>query len=237
MLLVTVEQVSHREVIQLQSYLTYDTSLSPSERELNLVVRLLLKIPVNVHRTVFAVRSYIRVYLLLIEVSHRCYLTGRTHQCILREEIARLCTQLTAHYLLIQSGITRYPHMRYVCLWSLHYAHLKVDAVAYHVHLHGVELIEQVTIIPICVAYGIFILSQSFLQQSLVIHVTLVHTEDFRQLIRIIHGITSPCYVAQIIFLTLKQAEIYVHMLLVTSRYHAVSEQHGIAIATLVIPC
>ena len=51
MLLVLVEEVAHREVVELESDTSDYTGLSPSERELNLVVRLLLKIVVDVYCT------------------------------------------------------------------------------------------------------------------------------------------------------------------------------------------
>ena len=59
MLLVLVEEVCHRGVVELQAHTSDDTRLPPTERELNLVVTLLLQIPVYIHSTVLVVRLYI----------------------------------------------------------------------------------------------------------------------------------------------------------------------------------
>ena len=70
MLTVLVEEVAHREVVELQSHTSYDTCLSPTERELYLVVGLLHESVVDVHRSVFRIRLHVRVNLLRVEVSH-----------------------------------------------------------------------------------------------------------------------------------------------------------------------
>ena len=70
MLLVLVEEVAHREIVELESDTSDYTGLSPSERELNLVVRLLLKIVVDIYCSVLWVGHRLRIDLLRIEVSH-----------------------------------------------------------------------------------------------------------------------------------------------------------------------
>ena len=68
--LVLTKEVTHREVVELDTYATDDTRLSPTERELKLVVRLLLQFPVDVDGTVFVVGLDIGVHLFRIEESH-----------------------------------------------------------------------------------------------------------------------------------------------------------------------
>ena len=68
--LVLTKEVAHREVVELDTYATDDTRLSPTERELKLVVRLLLQFPVDVDGTVFVVGLDIGVHLFRIEESH-----------------------------------------------------------------------------------------------------------------------------------------------------------------------
>ena len=68
--LVLTKEVTHREVVKLDTYATDDTRLSPTERELKLVVRLLLQFPVDVDGTVFVVGLDIGVHLFRIEESH-----------------------------------------------------------------------------------------------------------------------------------------------------------------------
>ena len=70
MLLVLVEEVTHREVVELQAHTSDDTCLSPSERELYLVVRFLLQSPVDVHRSVLWIGLHVGVHLLRVEVAH-----------------------------------------------------------------------------------------------------------------------------------------------------------------------
>ena len=80
MQLVLSQQVAHGEVVELDAHASDDTRLSPTERELQLVVRLLLQLPVNVHGSVVAVGLHVRVYLFSVEVAHLCDFTSRTHQ-------------------------------------------------------------------------------------------------------------------------------------------------------------
>ena len=80
--LVLVEEVGHREVVELQAHASDDARLSPSERELDLVVRFRLQIPVDIDRAVLAVGLYIRLHFLGVEMSRRGDFTRRTHQCV-----------------------------------------------------------------------------------------------------------------------------------------------------------
>ena len=70
MLLVLVEQVGHREVVQLQAHAAYDASLSPAERELHLVVGFGDEVPSEVNRAVLIVGFDVRLYLFRVEMSH-----------------------------------------------------------------------------------------------------------------------------------------------------------------------
>ena len=70
MKLVLTEQVADREVVELDTYLTDDTCLSPTERELQLVVTLLLQSPVHVNGSVLNVWLDIGHNLFRVEESH-----------------------------------------------------------------------------------------------------------------------------------------------------------------------
>ena len=118
-LLVLVEEVGHREVVQLQAHAADDTGLSPTERELHLVVRLLLQVPVDVNGSVFLVGYGRRVDLLRVEVSHRGQLACRAHQGVLREQVAGLGAQFAAHDILIQPVVAIDSHAADVGLRSL----------------------------------------------------------------------------------------------------------------------
>ena len=75
MLFILAEEVGHREVIEFQSHTTDDTSLSPSQRELHLVVALLLEVVGNIHGSIVLIGRHIGVRTLLgIEMTHGLYL-------------------------------------------------------------------------------------------------------------------------------------------------------------------
>ena len=88
--LILAKQVAHREVVELDTHTTNDTRLTPTQRELQLVVRLLLQFPVDVHRTIIVVRLDVGVHFLGVEESHGGDFTGRTLDGILREQVAGL---------------------------------------------------------------------------------------------------------------------------------------------------
>ena len=77
-------------------------------------------------------------------------------------------------------------------LWSFLDTHLKVDAVTHHIYLYRVKLIEKISVVPISVAHGVIIIAKTFLQQCLVIHVTLLHAEHICQGICLIYSVTCP---------------------------------------------
>ena len=178
MLLVLVEEVCHREVVELQAHTSDDTRLTPTERELNLVVTLLLQVPVYINRTIFRIRLYIRANLLRIKVSHRSKFTSRTHQSILREKVAWLGTKFTAHYVFVKTGITIDTYMAQISLRSLCYAHLQIDRIAINIDFSRFDTREHITIIIVEVRNSVIIFIQALTQYLLVIYIALLHAEQ-----------------------------------------------------------
>ena len=240
MFAVLAEEVGHREVIELQADTSDDTRLSPTKRELHLVVRLLFQIPVDVDGTVVAIGLRHGSYLFRIEVAHRCKFTSRTHQGILREQVAGLRAQLTTDDVLIEAVVTIDTHAADVGLRSFCDAHLQVDAIANDVHFDGVELIEQITVVPVGIAHGVLVLGESLVQVLLVVDVALLHVEDVAKALYIAHTIgwinrvTHPCDVANEVLPTFVDLYVDVHMLRVDIP-HAVLKDNGIAVAVFVI--
>ena len=70
MVSVLTDKVTHREVCELQTNLTDNTCLSPSERELNLVACLWSKTKIKVNRSVCLVWYRLEVDILRVEVAH-----------------------------------------------------------------------------------------------------------------------------------------------------------------------
>ena len=240
MLAVLAEQVAHGEVVQFQTDTSDDTRLSPTERELNLVVRLTHQVPVDVHRSVLVVRLHVGSHLLGVEVSHRSQFTGRTRQGFLVEEVARLGAQFAAHHILVETVVTIDAHAADVCLLSLADTHLQVNGVAHDVDFGRVQLIEQITIVPVEVAHGIVVFGESLVHQLLVVDVAFPHAEDIAQTRSVAHsigriyGVAHPRDVTDVVFLSLVHLNIYINVLGVVGP-HRIFHDNGIAITQLVV--
>ena len=236
MLLVLVEQVGHREVVELQSHTSDDTRLSPTERELNLVVRLLFQVPVHIHGTVLIAGLDVGNHLFGVEVAHRGQLTCRTCDGFFREEVAGLGVQFAAHHILVETVVTVDAHMAQVGLLVLHDAYLQVDRVAHDVHFGGVDLREYITVVVVDVTHGVLVArrEQSLVDVLLVVDVALLHVQDGIQLVGVIDGVAHPCDVAHVVFLSLVHLHVDVHVLVVIVP-HAVFHYHGVAVTILII--
>ena len=121
-----------------------------------------------------------------------------------------------------------------VSLRALPDTHLEVDGVADDVDLRGLQVVEKVTVVPIEVANGIFILSQSLLHLTLVIDVALLHAEQLIELVSGENSVTDPCDVTQVVFLSLLDAHQHVDVLLVSVPDRVLKDGH-VAITQFVI--
>ena len=121
-----------------------------------------------------------------------------------------------------------------MCLLSLEDTHLEVYRVANDVHLGRLQVVEQVSVVPIHVAHGILVFGESLAQQLLVIHVALLEVEQAAQVVGAVDGVAHPCDVAHIVFLAFVNLHVDVHVLVVDVP-HAVLQYHGIAVAVFVV--
>ena len=112
--------------------------------------------------------------------------------------------------------------------------HLKVDRVAHDVDLGRLQVVEQVTAVPVLVAHGVLVFRQSLVHQLLVVHVALLHAEDAAQIVGREHRIAHPCYVADVVFLAFIHLYEYVDVLGVYVP-HAVAHDVCVAVTQLVI--
>ena len=112
--------------------------------------------------------------------------------------------------------------------------HFQIDTVTHDVHLGRLQLIEQITVVPIVVTDGIFILLQSFVHQLLVVDVTFLHTQCSVQVVSGNYGVAHPCDVTDVVLLTLVNLHIDIDMLVVNGPY-GVFQNGGITITQLVI--
>ena len=70
-----------------------------------------------------------------------------------------------------------------VSLVALHDTHFEVDRVADDVYLCRLQVIEQITIVPILITHGILIFRESFVHEFLVIDITFLHAEQTAQIV------------------------------------------------------
>ena len=113
-------------------------------------------------------------------------------------------------------------------------AHFQVNGIAYDVHLNRIEVVEQVTIVPIVVANGIIVFLQAFVHLFLVVDVTFFHTQGGIQVVGSYYGITYPCDVSQIVALSFVQFHKDIHMLFIDSPY-GVFQNGSVAITQFVV--
>ena len=121
-----------------------------------------------------------------------------------------------------------------VCLYAFGDTHLQIDAVTHDVHLGRLQLVEQVTVVPIQVAHGIVILGEAFVEQFLVVHITFLHAQRLTQLVGGINGVAHPCDVADEILTSLVHLHIHIHMLLVVVP-NAVGQDGGITVTIFIV--
>jgi len=119
-------------------------------------------------------------------------------------------------------------------LLSLVYTHLQIDGVSHDVHFRRLQVIEEVTVVPVVVSHGILVFAQSLVEQLLVVDVALLHAEHTAEVVCGEHGVSHPRDIADIVFLSFVYLDIYVHVLRVVCP-HAVVENLGVAVAQLIV--
>ena len=232
--LVFAKEVAHGEVGELDTHTSDDTCLSPTQRELQLVVGLLFQFPVDIDGAVIVVRLDIGVDLFRVEEAHRGDFTCRTLDGVLREEVARLGAQLTAYDLLVETVVTIDAYVADVCLRSFLDAHLEVDGVANDVDFRGFEVVEQVTIVPIVVTYGVLVLRKAFLHLFLIVDVAFLHAQRTVEIVAGDDGVTHPRDITQVVALAFVNLDEDVDVVLVDGP-HGVFQNSCVTIAQFVI--
>ena len=75
-------------------------------------------------------------------------------------------------------------------LLSFKDTHLEVDRVANDIDFGRLQIIEQITVVPIVVTHGIIVLCKTLLHEALVVDVAFFHAEDIVQARRITYSIS-----------------------------------------------
>ena len=121
-----------------------------------------------------------------------------------------------------------------VCLCALLDAHFEVDGVAYDVYLNRVEVVEQVTVVPVVVTHGVVVLREAFLHLLLVVDVAFLHAQGLVEVVAGDDGIAYPRDVAQVVLLAFVDFDEDIDVFLVDSPY-GVFEDGSVAIAQLIV--
>ena len=167
-------------------------------------------------------------------MTHGCYLAIGTFEGLLAEEVAGLVAELAADNVLVDAVVTVDAHVADVGLLVLLDAHLQVHAVAHDVHLHGVELVEEVAVVVVEVADGVVIRAEALLEVRLVVDVTLLHAQLIVEVCRRVERVSHPLDVADVVLLTFLHPDDDVDRALVVGAY-AVVDDAGVAVAELVV--
>ena len=173
-----IQEVLHGEVRKLQTQLTDHTCLSPTGRELNLVVRLRCQVILDIHCSVLRIRYRLRLHIFRIEMSHLGNFTNGTHQVFTAEQHTWLGTKLTTYDIFIQTVVTINDYTVDGSLRAFLDTYFQRDRVVIHIHFYRVGTEEDITIIIIHIGNRIFVCRQTFIQLLLVIHLSRFHSQD-----------------------------------------------------------
>ena len=149
------------EVGKFQTEATDQTRGTPTERELDLVGGLSLKLVGNIHRSLLGIWLNIRHKFFLIEVTHLRQLTQRTHDIGLRIELTGLGIQLTANDMLVDTRVTRDIDLVDCGGLALVHTHLEINTVVFYIDLDRLNIEEQVATVGIKLRHGIVVALQA----------------------------------------------------------------------------
>ena len=112
--------------------------------------------------------------------------------------------------------------------------HFQVDGVSYDVDFYGLEAVEEVTVVVVKVADGVFVGHGTLFQQFLVVDVTFLHAEHVVQLFGRIQRVTHPCDIAEVVFVSFFYSHEDVHRTVVVG-LDAVFHDHSITVSQFVV--
>ncbi|EJW90521.1 hypothetical protein EVA_21373 [gut metagenome] len=154
----------------------------------------------------------------------------RTLDALHREEVARLGAEFATNHVFINAVVAGNAYVVERGLLTFANAHFEVDGVAVYIDFDGVEVVEYVTIVVVEVTDSVFVLVESFVELSLVVNVALLHLQQMLQEVGVIHSISHPRNVAEIIFGAFVEVDVHVDVLVVYG-FHAVVFDYGITVA------
>lgn len=151
----------------------------------------------------------------LVELLHLRQFAQRAHQVGLAVEVARFYAEFAANNMLVQARIALDGDIVDGGLLALVDAHFVVDAVAFDVYLHGVEVEEEVAIVLIEFRHRVVVFVQAFVQLFQVVHIAPIDVQHTAQVVARIDRIARPSDVAEVVFFAFVDSEIDIDMIFV----------------------
>ena len=142
--------------------------------------------------------------------------------------------ELASHHLLVEAVVAVYAYVVEMGLRSFCDAHLKVDGVAGDIHLHGLDVREDIAVVVVPVAGSVVVFLQALVDVLLVVDVALLHFKHVVQVVGGDNGVSHPCDVADIVLVALVDLHKHVHVLLVVVG-DGVFQDGGVAEAEFVV--
>ena len=158
----------------------------------------------------------------------------RTDKVALAEKLTGLYTEFTADNFFIQTVVAVDDDAVYASLRAFEHAQLEVDTIVVNIFLNRHQLIEEVSLIHICIRHGVVVGGETFLQFLLIVNVAGLHSQEIVELVGIIYGVADPGNITNVIFMTFFKVNVDVDLLVVVW-HDAVAENLGIAIAEFVV--
>ena len=234
---VAAEEVLHREVGKLQAGSSDDARLSPSGRDLNLVATFGDEGVSDVDGAGGFVGTNVFVEFALehfrVELVHGGEFTHRAREGIHGEEVAGLGAKFAANDVIVDTVVAGDANAIVGGLFAFAHANFEVDAVFVDLDFNGIGTEEDITVVVILVADGIFVGVESLVEQRLVVDVTLFHAQGGFECLRGVDGVAHPGDVAQVVARSLVEFEVDIDVLVVIG-HDTIGHNHGVAIAPTV---
>ena len=234
---VVAEEVLHREVGELQAGFTHYARLSPTGRNFDLVAAFGDEGISDVDGSGGFVGTNVFVEFALehfrVELVHGGEFTHRTREGIHGEEIAGLGAKFAADDVIVDAVVAGDTNAVVSGLTSFAHANFEVDTVFVYFDFDGIGTEEDVTVVVILVADGVFVGIESLVEERLVVDVALFHAQSGFECLRGIDGVAHPGDIAEVVARALVEVDVDIDVLVVVS-HDAVAEHHGVAITPTV---
>ena len=131
-----------------------------------------------------------------VELVHGGEFTHRTREGVHGEKVAGLGAEFASDDVVVNAVVAGNANAVVGCLFAFAHANFEVDAVFVDLDFDGIGAEEDVTVVVILVADGIFVGVESLVEQRLVIDVALLHAQGGFERLRGVDGVAHPGDVA-----------------------------------------